>query len=135
MKNKKIKNSGNVKRCEQIRRDNADRLARLPGESAGAHTPGDMQPQNDVPMRCYRAGPLRTLAGGSSDSFASSSTIKVSSLANPVNPFADIWNETECWLNDEPQPGSTELSLKPEDAHPGKFTEVHHRTLQRRLQE
>lgn len=58
MKNKKIKNSGSVKKYEQIRRDNADRMARLSGESAGAHTPGDMQPQNDVPVSRYRAGRL-----------------------------------------------------------------------------
>ncbi|HEC7608686.1 TPA: transposase family protein [Salmonella enterica subsp. enterica serovar Muenchen] len=52
-----------------------------------------------------------------------------------ADPFADVWNEIECWLKDEPQLGSTELLLKLEDAHPGKFTEGHRRTLQRRLQE
>lgn len=51
------------------------------------------------------------------------------------DPFADVWNEIECWLKDEPQLGSTELLLKPEDAHPCKFTKGHRRTLQRRLQE
>ncbi|MCB2248794.1 hypothetical protein KTQ81_18275 [Salmonella enterica subsp. diarizonae] len=35
------------------------------------------------------------------------------------------------WLKDEPQLGSTELLLKLEDTHPGKFTEGHRRTLQR----
>ncbi|EJA5857550.1 transposase family protein, partial [Salmonella enterica] len=40
-----------------------------------------------------------------------------------ADPFADVWNEIECWLKDEPQLGSTELLLKLEDAHPGKFTE------------
>ncbi|WP_439067669.1 hypothetical protein [Serratia ureilytica] len=49
-------------------------------------------------------------------------------------PFADVWDEIECWLKDEPQLGSTELLLKLEDTHPGKFTEGHRRTLQRRLQ-
>lgn len=52
-----------------------------------------------------------------------------------ADPFADVWNEIECWLKDEPQLGSTELLLKLEDAHPGKFTKGHRRTLQRRLQE
>ncbi|EAW1232107.1 hypothetical protein RG97_23915 [Salmonella enterica] len=52
-----------------------------------------------------------------------------------ADPFTDVWNETECWLKDELQQGSTELLLKLEDAHPGKFTEGHRRTLQRRLQE
>lgn len=52
-----------------------------------------------------------------------------------ADPFADVWNEIECWLKDEPQLGSTELLLKPGDAHPGQFTEGHRRTLQRRLQE
>ncbi|WP_148245212.1 hypothetical protein [Enterobacter asburiae] len=46
----------------------------------------------------------------------------------------DVWNEIECWLKDEPQLGSTELLLKLENTHPGKFTEGHRRTLQRRLQ-
>ncbi|EFC4873245.1 integrase catalytic domain-containing protein [Escherichia coli] len=50
-------------------------------------------------------------------------------------PFADVGNEIECWLKDEPQLDSTELLLKPEDAYPDKFTEGHRRTLQRRLQE
>ncbi|EAO6410059.1 hypothetical protein RBC57_003730 [Salmonella enterica] len=49
--------------------------------------------------------------------------------------LADVWNEIECWLKDEPQLGSTELLLKFEDAHPEKFTEGHRRILQRRLQE
>lgn len=52
-----------------------------------------------------------------------------------ADPFTNVWNETECWLKDELQLGSTELLLKLEDAHPGKFTEGHRRTLQRRLQE
>ncbi|EAS3780410.1 hypothetical protein D6F12_18565 [Salmonella enterica] len=39
------------------------------------------------------------------------------------------------WLKDEPQLGNTELLLKLEDAHPGKFIEGNRRTLQRRLQE
>lgn len=52
-----------------------------------------------------------------------------------ADPFADVWNEIECWLKDEPQLGSTELLLKLNDAYPGKFTEGHRRTLQRRLQE
>ncbi|EKS6645916.1 hypothetical protein QCD58_004828 [Enterobacter hormaechei] len=46
------------------------------------------------------------------------------------DPFADVLNERECWLKNEPQLGSTELLLKLDDAHPGKFTEG-----QRRLQE
>lgn len=52
-----------------------------------------------------------------------------------ADPFADVWNEIERWLKDEPQLGSTELLLKLEDAHPGQFTAGHRRTLQRRLQE
>ncbi|HHJ4620895.1 MULTISPECIES: hypothetical protein [Klebsiella/Raoultella group] len=35
-----------------------------------------------------------------------------------ADPFADVWNEIECWLKDEPHLGSTELLLKLEDAHP-----------------
>lgn len=52
-----------------------------------------------------------------------------------ADPFADVWNEIECWLKDGPQPGSTELLHRLEDAHPGKYTEGHSRTLQRRLHE
>lgn len=44
-----------------------------------------------------------------------------------ATPFANVWNETECWLKDEPQLSSAELLLKPEDVHPGKFTEGHRR--------
>jgi hypothetical protein len=39
-----------------------------------------------------------------------------------ADPLADVWNEIEYWLKDGPQLGSTELLLKLEDAHPGKFT-------------
>lgn len=52
-----------------------------------------------------------------------------------AEPFADIWNEIECWLKDEPQLDSTKLLFKLAETHPGKFTEGHRRTLQRRLQE
>ncbi|NIG98744.1 MAG: hypothetical protein G5701_07625 [Serratia symbiotica] len=51
-----------------------------------------------------------------------------------MDPFADVWNEIEVWLRNEPQLGSTELLLTLDDEYPGKFTEGHRRTLQRRLQ-
>jgi hypothetical protein len=52
-----------------------------------------------------------------------------------LDPFADVWGEVSAWLAANPERTAKSIFVELQERYPGRFPDVHLRTLQRRVQE